>query len=215
MADTLPLHPLDLYADALRCDLPQLSLGYPDGRRLPLELNRWRGTADEADEELLDHCRGPALDVGCGPGRLVIALTRRSIPALGIDVAPAAVGLATAAGAAALRASVFDPLPDEGRWETVILADGNIGIGGNPPALLRRVRRLLAPGGVLLLEAEAGDIYIREREVWLEDGTGRRSNPFPWAHAGTTAARVIALRAGYRLRHAWSAGGRHFLALIR
>ena len=35
---------------------------------------------------------------------------------------------------------VFDPLPGEGRWETALLADGNIGIGGDPVALLRRLR---------------------------------------------------------------------------
>ena len=31
-----------------------------------------------------------------------------------------------------------DPMPGEGRWDTVLLADGNIGIGGAPVALLRR-----------------------------------------------------------------------------
>ena len=30
-------------------------------------------------------------------------------------------------------------MPGEGRWETALLADGNIGIGGHPARLLRRV----------------------------------------------------------------------------
>ncbi|WP_371791223.1 class I SAM-dependent methyltransferase [Streptomyces sp. NBC_01471] len=207
--------PLDLYADALHTEQPKLSLGYPDGRQLPLEVHRWRQAADATDEALLDHCTGPVLDVGCGPGRLLIALARRGVPALGVDVTRAAVDLATAAGATVLHASVFDPVLDEGHWQTAILADGNIGIGGDPPALLRRIRHLLAPGGTLLLETEHGDIYEQEHQVRLDDGSGRRSAPFRWARVGTTAARTISLRAGYRPRQAWSVGERNFLALTR
>jgi hypothetical protein len=62
------------------------------------------------------------------------------MPVLGVDVSPAAVARAKGAGGAVLRRSVFDRLPAEGRWGTALLADGNIGIGGDPHALLRRVR---------------------------------------------------------------------------
>ena len=33
---------------------------------------------------------------------------------------------------------MFEPLPGEGRWGTVLLLDGNVGIGGDPVALLER-----------------------------------------------------------------------------
>ena len=42
------------------------------------------------------------------------------------------------AGGPALVRSVFETLPGEGRWDTVLLMDGNIGIGGDPAALLGR-----------------------------------------------------------------------------
>jgi hypothetical protein len=50
------------------------------------------------------------------------------------------------------------PLPGEGRWRRVLLADGNIGIGGDPPRLLRRCRRLAGAAGLRVLDSwtEAG-----------------------------------------------------------
>ena len=88
---------------------------------------------------MLARCEAPVLDVGCGPGRLVGALNARGVPALGIDISARAVEQARGRGAMALRRAVEQPVPAEGRWGTVLLADGNIGIGGDPAALLRPV----------------------------------------------------------------------------
>ena len=143
---------LDLFQDAL--DSGDLWLRGAGGRRrLPVE--RWRGQPSEADETLLQRCTGPTLDVGCGPGRLVAALTRRGVPALGIDIAPAAVRSAQLSGAIALRRSVFGRVPGSGRWPFALLADGNLGIGGDPAGLLRRVAALVrVPVGVVLVEVD-------------------------------------------------------------
>ena len=133
-----------LYEEALREQTAALVLQTADGRALPLQVERWCGPADMTDEELLRRCQGPVLDIGCGPGRLTIALAERGIPVLGVDVSRIAVARVREAGACAIRRSVFDPLPGQGRWATALLADGNIGIGGYPDELLRRCARLLA-----------------------------------------------------------------------
>jgi hypothetical protein len=58
-------------------------------------------------------------------------------------------------GATAIHGDVFQPLPGEGLWRHILLADGNIGIGGDPDTLLARTRQLLAPGGTALIETVA------------------------------------------------------------
>jgi SAM-dependent methyltransferase len=203
-----------LYEEALREPAAALSLRTADGRALPLNVSRWCGPTDAADEQLLGFCRGPVLDVGCGPGRLTVALADRGIPALGVDISRAAVARARQAGARALHCSVFDPLPREGRWATVLLADGNIGIGGRPGRLLHRCAQLLAPDGQLLVEAEPGNVD-EELTAWLEHPDGRRGPVFPWALMGTAALLQAATDAGLHVTGQWRHKDRAFVGAAR
>ena len=125
---------------------------HPAGGVHRFEPEQWCRDTLPGDRALLDRCAGPTLDIGCGPGRLAAALAASGVPALGIDVSPAAVHLARSRGATALCRDVFGPLPGAGRWRHLLLADGNVGIGGDPARLLARCRRLLGPGGHLHAE---------------------------------------------------------------
>lgn len=201
---------LGLYDDALGSGAG-LRLCWDAGSR-PLDLARWLAPADSVDEAVLARCAGPALDVGCGPGRLLAALARRDVPALGVDIAPAAVALARRSGAVVLRRSVFDRLPGEGRWQEVLLLDGNIGIGGDPDALLARVSLLLIPDGRLHAEVEMGEVD-EVADVRVEDDGGRRSDLFRWARLSANALIRRAAPLGLTPVESWAAGGRHFLTL--
>src|ERR1700730_13208079 len=146
------------------------------GALLALPLNRWFGAIDTTDAGLLRHVQGPVLDVGCGPGRHVVALAERGIPALGIDVTTGGIDIARRRGASVMERSVCDRVPGAGRWATVLLLDGNIGIGGDPVVLLRRVRSLLRHDGVVIVELEPPWARAEPQLVRFEiDG-----EPGPW-----------------------------------
>ncbi|MEO3767003.1 class I SAM-dependent methyltransferase [Streptomyces sp. B5E4] len=212
----------DPYARALRSGAGPLFLRRGDGWLLPLDVERWCGVPDGGDVTVLRRCTGPVLDIGCGPGRLVAALAALGRPALGVDVSSAAVAHARSRGAAALRRSVFEPLPGEGRWGTALLVDGNVGIGGDPAALLARAAALLRPRGRLVVEAAADDDVDERVHVHVTDGTrghpaGRRADRahhgFPWARVGLPALLRYAAAGRWREEDRWTAGGRRFAAL--
>ncbi|MFF3905847.1 class I SAM-dependent methyltransferase [Streptomyces sp. NPDC001848] len=208
----------DPYARALRLGrgplfLRRMSRG-ADEELLPLDVERWCAAPDAADMSVLRRCTGPVLDVGCGPGRLVAALAARGLPALGVDVSPAAVARTRREGGAAVRRSVFDRLPEEGRWGTVLLMDGNVGIGGDPVALLARLRALAAPGGTLVAEAARSDVHERFT-ARVEDAGGRHGRSFPWARLGTSALLRASDATGWVLTGRWTAQDRTFVELRR
>ncbi len=153
------------------------------------------------------------LDAGCGPGRLVAALAGQGREAVGVDTSRVAIALTRALGATAVRRSIFQPLPAEGCWDTVLLADGNIGIGGDPAALLARCRQILASAGRVLVELERPGTGLRAGRVRLERGT-ERGSWFPWARVGVDAIAAPAAAAGFAVQTTWERSGRSFAALV-
>ncbi|HEX4812392.1 MAG TPA: class I SAM-dependent methyltransferase [Nonomuraea sp.] len=182
-----------------------------DGRRRPLDAVRWLAPV-EGDEAMLSRCTGPTLDVGSGPGRLTVALTRRGVEALGIDVTPHAVRLTRQAGGRALCRDVFGPVPGAGRWATALLADGNIGIGGDPVALLRRVRELVRPGGEVIAEVAPPGTPSRAGRVRLRHGAV--TGPwFRWAGVSASEVPALARAGGFTIVSGCEEAGRWFAFL--
>lgn len=192
--------------------LPRLALEGAGGPWLPAE--RWLGPLTRADEGVLDRVISPVLDVGCGPGRHVLALAEQGIVTLGIDVTPGAISLARRRGAPVLERSVFDRVPASGRWASALLLDGNIGIGGDPRVLLARVGTLLRPGGRVLVELDPCDRGTVVDVVRLRvDGV---AGPwFAWARVGTADIGAVANDGGFTVTEYWAEGDRLFAALKR
>lgn len=171
---------------------------HDDGRLKKLPVRSWlggRGADARFDDAVVAMCQGPTIDLGCGPGRLVAHLVQRGVPALGVDLSATAVKLARSSGAPALLRDVFEPLPGTGRWHTVLLADGNVGLGGDPKKVLRRAAELLRCGGQCVAEFDMATIGIDVGWVRLE--SSHTIGPwFRWASVGIDSVPALAADVG-------------------
>jgi hypothetical protein len=133
------------------------------------------------------------------------------VRALGVDISRVAHEQCRRRGVPMVRRDVFAPLPDEGRWRHVLLADGNIGIGGDPLRLLRRAVALLGPGGTVLVETDPNPAarWSGTARFHTAEGAGP---PLPWAVLGADALREVAATVGLEATAA-HAGARAFTEL--
>ncbi|RKN45289.1 class I SAM-dependent DNA methyltransferase [Micromonospora endolithica] len=117
---------------------------------------------------------GPVADIGCGPGRITAHLHRAGLDAFGIDLSPVMVDVARR-DHPGLRFEV-------GSMTSLDLADGYLtGLlawfslihvpDDEVPTVLAEFRRVLRPGGVVLLGFHAGDGSRR-----VTEGYGGRMN---------------------------------------
>jgi SAM-dependent methyltransferase len=206
---------LALYEDAL-AGAPEgggLHAVGEDGSRRPLPIGRWLGTPDAVEETVLARAVGPVLDIGCGAGRHVVALRRRGVRAVGVEVSPVAAAIARERGGEVIEASIFE-IATTSTWATALLLDGNIGIGGDASRLLRRAATLLAPTGRVLVELDAPSGAPRARRVRLEDERAV-SRWMPWHFVAAEEIDALAAGAGLVVSGRWEAGGRWFAQLHR
>jgi SAM-dependent methyltransferase len=190
-----------------------LFLEHADGVMTDMQAHRWCAAPSIADLSVVCRVTGPVLDIGCGPGRLTRALALNRVSVLGIDVTPDAVHLARSTGALAIHRSVFDPLPGHGRWRSALLIDGNIGIGGNPCALLRRIGQLLCPAGRLIVELDDPQSKFYAGPARLCSPLEPSSSWFAWARVPAGSAGRLAEETGYTVTESWSIQQRWFATL--
>ena len=177
-----------------------------------LEVDRWLNDADAVDLRILERVCGPVLDVGCGPGRHVEALSQRGIDVLGMDLTPDFVAVAQRSQRSVVLHSVFDPVPGGVQWNWALMLDGSIGIGGDPVALLRRVGCLLAPGGQVLVETEPPE-QRSERLTMVIQSEASRDSWFDWATVSASDVARLGRAARFGLADRWEDSGRWFAQL--
>ncbi|QTE31012.1 methyltransferase domain-containing protein [Pengzhenrongella sicca] len=209
---TADVHFAAVFTAALQGE-PCTIVGLGDQPQL-IPAPRWRGAADAGDRAVLAQCTGSTIDLGCGPGRMAEHLAARGQTVLGVDLMPEAVAQTRARGVRAVRRDLFGPLPGEGHWGCALLADGNIGIGGDPVLLLRRARGLVAVGGVIVVDLAPPGAGLRVHTVHLRTGA-RRSRSFPWAVVGADAIGTVARAVGLDLDGLHEHEGRWFAVLRR
>ncbi|MGI8797174.1 MAG: class I SAM-dependent methyltransferase [Acidimicrobiia bacterium] len=144
-----------------------------------------KGTEQEV--EFLVHALGlepgqRVLDVGCGPGRHALALARRGMEVVGVDLSPDFVKLArevaTAEGLPAAFA-VLDvrDLAYDGAFDAAIcLCQGGFGLlgGADDAAVIERIVRAAEPNGGVAITAFSSYFAVRglEDREDFDPGTG-------------------------------------------
>ena len=141
-------------------------------------------------------------------------LNDAGIPALGIDVSAGAVKQARARGARARRRCVFAPMPATAMWRTILLLDGNVGIGGDPVTLLQRCATLLHPDGRVLAEVAPPGTRTSVHEARLELD-GHLGPWFAWATVVVDDIAAFSRASGLEPTAVWEDRGRWFAQLER
>jgi SAM-dependent methyltransferase len=127
---------------------------------------------------------GPALDVACGTGRLLIPYLRAGLDVDGCDVSPDMVALCRAKAererlSPTLWAQPMHELDPPRRYATIYVC-GAFGLGSSreqDAEALRRFRNGLEAGGTLLLDIEVPYAGAEEWKYWLKEE--RASLPKP------------------------------------
>lgn len=134
-----------------------------------------KGTEQEVEflVRALDLGRGArVLDVGCGPGRHALALARRGIEVLGVDLAPDFVALATDAAAAEGLPAQFAVLDVRNLAFTaefdaaICLCQGGFGLlgGRDEVGVFGRIAAAVRTGGTLAVSAFHAPFAVRHLE---------------------------------------------------
>jgi len=168
----------------------------------PSRTRAWRtsrlgGIAERLEHGLLLDLAGPVrglsvLDVGCGDGRLVEVFSRHGADVTGIDADPAmveAAGLTTPFGAVLRGDALALPFADA-RFDLVTMVTVLCHVE-NPGKALAEARRVLKPGGRLLLwELGRASLWaaIRRLRGWAGNGFWRSARFFAADDLATLAA---------------------------
>jgi len=112
------------------------------------------------------------LDAGCGPGRHALALGRRGVNVVGVDVSPEFIALARAAAndlPVEFRVGDVRTIDEHASFDAVIcLCQGGFGLlggGDDELAVIERFANALRAGGRLALSAFSSYFVVRHHEA--------------------------------------------------
>ena len=130
------------------------SMFYEDEIPVPT-LFRTHDNMPIQERKAIELCRGRVLDVGAGSGCHSIILKERGMEVVAIDISELSIEVMKERGIDARNINFFDETFDE-KFDTLLFAMNGIGIVGKVENLgdfFRSAKRLMAPGGQLLLDS--------------------------------------------------------------
>lgn len=116
--------------------------------------SRRLATNDAIVRAIMDRKPSTMLDIGCGEGWLVRALSEHGVTGMGVDAVPALIEGAARAGGGEFRVASYEDIAAGTLRTSVDVAVANFALIGEDSVvnLLRAVPSLLAPGGAFLIQ---------------------------------------------------------------
>ncbi len=155
--------------EAVEADLwGQIVLAYSRGEPARYSIRREDGYVDdnpspalyfdvnvsEPEREALKYAEGRILDIGCGPGRVLLYLQERGLEVTGIDNSPLTVQVARQRGAPDVRMMSLTELSfPASSFDTALFFGNNLGLAGTLDAtwdVFRTLHDVLSPEGLII-----------------------------------------------------------------
>ena len=158
---------------------------------------------DHLEATLLERAMGRCLDIGCGAGRILRYLDTKGQAVIGIDIDPLLIQLCRELGCRTAHVGSWETLEQFGRFETFLLLNRTIGIGGD----LAGAKRLLAHcaanaprGGRLIFDSYeiTNPTGLLERKLRYKY-RGQYSESFPWVQFSSQIAGRILPETGWQI----------------
>ena len=192
------------------------------------------------EETLLEEARSPILDVGSGPGRMMLWAQEAGYRIVGIESSPGTAAVARRRGALDVRLGRWQDLdrllaPTERGFGSVLLMGHNAGLAGDLDGLvhlLELLHAVTAREAALLLTSIDFLETTDERHLALQTSlraagrypgslrirvefAGRRGAEFPWLLVTPEDLACVGLRSGWALERVERSGEGHYGAVMR
>ncbi|MCQ2227222.1 MAG: class I SAM-dependent methyltransferase [Bacteroidales bacterium] len=183
------------------------------------------------ERKAIEACRGRVLDVGAGSGSHVLQLQNRGLEAHAIDISAGAVEVMQKRGVKCVEQIDFFALENR-QYDTLLMLMNGAGIAGTIdklPAFFDRAKRLLTPGGQLILDSsdimylfedEDGSVmvdlngaYYGELEYTMSYGR-EKGEPFEWLFIDFDTLQAAASECGMKCEKLYEDDHYQYLARI-
>ncbi len=183
------------------------------------------------EKQALEACKGHVLDAGAGSGCHSLILQEKGVEVTALDISAGAIALMQQQGVQrVVQEDLFEHTG--GPYDTVLMLMNGIGIVGDLAGLddfLLKARRLLAPGGQILLESsdilylyteEDGSVYIDLNAEYYGqmnyqmEYEGIQSDAFDWLYIDFELLNDHATAAGYTCELVYEEEDGHYLARL-